>query len=433
MRAEFRRGEIDDITKPENKTARYNELEKKFDELVEAQRDILVKNEFDRIYTRDGGSGDERLHHRRHDRLLRHGAGEQAGALDVDGVRPALAPGLPRVLLRARRRLRGAADADRVDPAGQVPGGVQRRCSGNRTPYTWPVVGWPSDIPTSPRRRRTTTSPPTTPRTTHRRPRRRLRPEGRPKLAEEYFGRIPRGKTPPPEIMTLEPKWELTKSPRRARPRRTRSASIRWHTVPFQHKDSYAARPPRRDPQRPDRPALQGLVLPADGVATQRRAATIDSREVRRALRRRAPRPRKGRRPQELEQRHLRRDREAEKEPVPAEELQKVKNNFAANSYRRLSAQLPDPHPADDRTTATATGGRSTRGRRSSRRVTAADVQRVAKEYLDEGEPDRGALHPQGGRPPSRRIRRSRTSPSRPADDQGRAAAAHRGRATRTS
>ena len=34
MRAAYRRGEIDDLLKPENKTSHYRELEKKFDELI---------------------------------------------------------------------------------------------------------------------------------------------------------------------------------------------------------------------------------------------------------------------------------------------------------------------------------------------------------------------------------------------------------------
>ncbi|HEX7669263.1 MAG TPA: insulinase family protein, partial [Polyangiaceae bacterium] len=54
MRAALRRGEIDDVTKPESKTPRYKELEKEFDVLVKEQRDLLVKNEFDRIYTKQG-------------------------------------------------------------------------------------------------------------------------------------------------------------------------------------------------------------------------------------------------------------------------------------------------------------------------------------------------------------------------------------------
>src|SRR5688500_12146449 len=57
MREMYRRGEIDDIQKPENFTPRYRELEKQFAELIKQQRDILVKNEFDKIYTANGGSG----------------------------------------------------------------------------------------------------------------------------------------------------------------------------------------------------------------------------------------------------------------------------------------------------------------------------------------------------------------------------------------
>src|SRR3954462_5914670 len=45
MREAYRRGEIDDLLKPENKTERLKELEKQFAQLVKKQRDILVKNE----------------------------------------------------------------------------------------------------------------------------------------------------------------------------------------------------------------------------------------------------------------------------------------------------------------------------------------------------------------------------------------------------
>src|ERR1035437_10812186 len=56
MRVEYRHGVIDDLLKPENKTARYRELEKEFNRLITDQRDVLVKNEFDRIYSGAGGS-----------------------------------------------------------------------------------------------------------------------------------------------------------------------------------------------------------------------------------------------------------------------------------------------------------------------------------------------------------------------------------------
>jgi len=49
MRAEYRAGTIDDVLKPENRTARYKELETEFNKLIAEQRKILVKSEFDCI------------------------------------------------------------------------------------------------------------------------------------------------------------------------------------------------------------------------------------------------------------------------------------------------------------------------------------------------------------------------------------------------
>src|ERR1051326_5684100 len=51
MREAYRRGDIDDLLKPESKTPRLKELEKRSEELIASQRNILVKNEFDRVYT----------------------------------------------------------------------------------------------------------------------------------------------------------------------------------------------------------------------------------------------------------------------------------------------------------------------------------------------------------------------------------------------
>src|SRR5215470_7882674 len=55
MRAKLRRGEIDDLLKPENWTPRYKELDKRFDELVAQQREVIVKDQLDQIYTKNGG------------------------------------------------------------------------------------------------------------------------------------------------------------------------------------------------------------------------------------------------------------------------------------------------------------------------------------------------------------------------------------------
>ena len=57
MRKQIRAGAIDDLLKPENWTPRYRELQKQFQDLVQQERKVLVKNEFDKIYTANGASG----------------------------------------------------------------------------------------------------------------------------------------------------------------------------------------------------------------------------------------------------------------------------------------------------------------------------------------------------------------------------------------
>ena len=49
MRERLRRGEIDDLQRPESKTERYQELERRFDELVQKQRETIIKDQMDQI------------------------------------------------------------------------------------------------------------------------------------------------------------------------------------------------------------------------------------------------------------------------------------------------------------------------------------------------------------------------------------------------
>src|SRR5262245_40728152 len=57
LRAAYRRGEIDDITKPEAKTPRMKQLEARFDSLVAQQRANMIKNEFDLVLQKNGEIG----------------------------------------------------------------------------------------------------------------------------------------------------------------------------------------------------------------------------------------------------------------------------------------------------------------------------------------------------------------------------------------
>ncbi|MEO5762701.1 MAG: insulinase family protein, partial [Vicinamibacteria bacterium] len=55
MRERLRRGEISSMDDPAAKTARYKELEMKFDESVLKQRENIIKDQMDQIYTKNGG------------------------------------------------------------------------------------------------------------------------------------------------------------------------------------------------------------------------------------------------------------------------------------------------------------------------------------------------------------------------------------------
>jgi len=58
-------------------------------------------------------------------------------------------------------------------------------------------------------------------------------------LAKKYFERIPASDTPPPEIITEELE-QLQERRMRAIAETNPSVQIRWHAVPFVHRDSYA-------------------------------------------------------------------------------------------------------------------------------------------------------------------------------------------------
>ena len=130
MRLAQRRGEIDDLTKPESRTPRYRELEARFDSLVAEQRANMIKNEFELVLQKNGATMINAFTMRGHDRLLRDPAGEQARAVVLDRGRPAQEPRVPRVLLGARRGLRGAAPRPRVHAHRQVRRVPQRHLLG---------------------------------------------------------------------------------------------------------------------------------------------------------------------------------------------------------------------------------------------------------------------------------------------------------------
>ena len=378
MRAALRRGEVDDLMKPESKTPRYKELEAKFDALVKAQRDLLVKNEFDRVYTKAGGSG---MNAFTNSDITAYFITVPKNKLELwfwmESDR--LASPVFREFYSERdvvfeeRRLRTEST-----PTGRLDEAFEAKFWHSH-PYSWPVVGYPSDIPAITKAQADEYF------SLYYAPNNLTAvlvgdfdPKEALTLAERYFGRIPRGKAPPPEMTTLPAKWEAEMrflGEADANPQVT----VAWHTVPFQHKDGYALQVLAQLLSGRTGRLYKGLVLPANGSATEA-SARQDSRKYAGSLEIYAE-VKEGHTPEEAERAIHAEIEKLKAVPVPAEELQKVKNNVQAGAYRRLSANFPilvqllvNDGLGDYR--------ELNEGPKRIQAVTAEDVQRVAKTYL---------------------------------------------------
>ena len=377
MRAAYRRGEIDDLQKPENKTARYKELETKFNDLIAQQREILVKNEWDRIYTTAGASG---MNAFTSTDLTGYFITVPANKLELwmwmeseRILRPVFREFYAeRDVVFEERRMRTEST-----PLGKFEETYEAMLW-SAHPYLWPTVGWPSDIPAiskaqadefyalyySPQNITLILVGDFKADTAH-------------ALALKYFTRIPRGKTDPPDVVTLEVE-QLAEKRMYAEAEANPRVDISWHTVPFGHRDTYSLNILAQILSTRTGRLYKGLVLGKE-VATEvqanagerKWAGTFDiSGEVR-----------EGHTPEEVEQAIYGELERLKDEDVPENELQKVKNNFAAYEYRRLTSnmsilmQLIYSDGYGDWREINNAGPRH-------QAVTAADVRRVVNKYF---------------------------------------------------
>jgi predicted Zn-dependent peptidase len=377
MRAEYRLGKIDDMLKPENKTPRYKELEKEFNQLINDQREILVKNEFDRIYSGAGGSG---MNAFTSEDMTAYFVTVPANKLELWMWMES-----ERILHPVFREFYAERDVvfeERRMRTDSTPLGkfeeefnalFWESCS-----YAWPVIGWPSDISAISKAQADDFY------ATYYSPQNitlilvgDLDPSKAEALVRKYFERIPRGPRTPPDVVTLEVK-QLAEKRMNAEAETNPQADILWHTVPFRHRDSYALDILAELLSTRTGRLYKGLVL-GSGVATDiwARQSAMKWEGYFNA----GGEAKEGHTPQEVEQGVYDNLEKLKKEPVPPEELQKVKNNFAAGEYRRLSANYPilmhlirndgegDWHEINE-------AGPKIQA------VTAADVQRVANKYF---------------------------------------------------
>jgi predicted Zn-dependent peptidase len=337
MRAEYRHGDIDDLLKPENKTARYRELEEKFNQLIARQRAILVKNEFDRVYN---GQGASRMNAFTTEDLTAYFINVPANKLELwmwmESER------LLHPVFREFYAERDVVFEERRMRTDSTPLGKFAEefnaMFWESSPYSWPVVGWPSDIPAISKAQADDFY------ATYYAPQNitlilvgDFVPDAAAALANRYFDRIPRGPKTPPDVVTLEVK-QVAEKRMYAEAEANPQVDILWHTVPFGHKDTYALEILSEVLSTRTGRLYKSLVL-GSGVATEANAGQSSQKWA--GYFEAEGEAREGHKPEEVEQGIYENLEQLKKQEVPAEELQKVKNNFAAAEYRRLSANFP--------------------------------------------------------------------------------------------
>jgi predicted Zn-dependent peptidase len=377
MRASYRHGDIDDLLKPENQTPRYRELLKEFSSLISEQRQILVKNEFDRLYSGQGGA---QMNAFTSEDMTAYFITVPANKLELwmwmESER------IFHPVFREFYAERDVVFEERRMRTDSTPlGRFSEEFNAlfwESSPYRWPVVGWTSDISAISKAQADEFY------STYYSPQNislilvgDFSPTNAQALAQKYFERIPRGPRTPPDIVTLEVKQEAEKR-MNAEADTNPQVDILWHTVPFQHKDSYALQILSQILSTRTGRLYKNLVL-SNSVATEVYASQ-DSRKWE-GLFNAGGEAREGRRPEEVEQGIYENLDRLKQEDVPPEELQKVKNNFAAAEYRRLSANLPilfhmiENDGEGDWREINEAGPKI-------QAVTAADVRRVANAYF---------------------------------------------------
>lgn len=377
MREAYRRGELDDVTSPENKSARYQELEKEFNRLIQAQRDIQVKNEFDRIYRSAGSAGMNAF-------TMQDMTGYFIN-VPANKIELWMWMESERLLHPVFREFYAERDVvyeERRMRTESTPLGKFEETFNamfwDAHPYHWPVIGWPSDLPSISKAEAdefydTFYAPQNI----------TLILVGDfdsakvlPKL-ESYFGRIPRGKHDVPDVVTME-EPQIAEKRMYAEAEANPQVQIQWHTVPFAHRDSYALDILGELLSGRTGRLYKGLVLGKE-IATEAGAGQNSYKWA--GWFSAEGEARDGHTPEEVEQGVYAELEKLKTDEVPAEELQKVKNNFAAAEYRKLSSNhailmqlifnegLGDWHEFNNAAA-------------KYQAVTAEDIKRVANKYF---------------------------------------------------
>lgn len=381
----FFRGEIDDPWDPANDTEKLREVRAELVTLMDEQKEqTIVKNEFDRLYTNDGGSGMNAFTTNDHtfyfinvpSNKFELWAWMESDRLTDSVFREFYAE---RDVVHEERRLRTEST-----PTGKFDEQFNSMFW-TSAPYSWPVIGWPSDLNSY------TLEQAQNYYDTYYQPANLVGvvvgdfdPEQIKPVIESYFGRMSPGSGEVPPVATLEVD-QLAEKRMNAEVDAQPQVKIRYHAVPWNHKDSFALEM-LSNIMNGRTGRLYKSMVEGEEIATSA-SAMVSSAALG------APAKYDGyfefnattkgdATPEDLEQAWYEQIKRLQDELVPDRELQKVKNNVAANAFRRLGSnffllvQIGLFESLGE-------WEYINYGPKKLQAVTAEDIKRVANEYFD--------------------------------------------------
>ncbi len=338
LREMVRRGEISgSIYDPENATPRLRELKAELEKLYAEEKANIVKDELDQIYTREGASG------------LNAFTTEDQTAYFVTVPANKLelwfwleSDRLANPVFREFYSERDVVREERRMRVESTPTGTFEEqfdaMFWQSTPYHHPVVGWPADLESISREQAEAYF------ATYYAPNNitavlvgDFHPEKAIQLAHRYFGRLPRGQQEPPEVVSEEVA-QLAEKRFAAEAETNPEVVLRFHAVPFGHKDSYAFQLMadllnRRTGRLYRRLVEERKLAVGEPSARFRPLKYAGYFEVQAEVR-------GGVEPAVVEAALGEELQRLAQEPVGERELQKVKNQALAHSFRRLQSNF---------------------------------------------------------------------------------------------
>ena len=392
LREKQRRGEIRDMMDPAVRTPRLTELLGKFDALVAEQRALIVKDEMDKLYQEQGSTG---LNASTSEDRTFYIVGIPSNKLELwmwlESDR------LANPVFREFYSERNVILEERRQTLESRPGGTVDEAFNAMTwmahPYSWEVIGWPSDISQVTREQGSEFF------ATYYAPNNitailvgDFDVEKTWALAQKYFGRIPANPKGVPEVITLEP-TQPAEQRMVAEVERTPSVEADFKAVPAVHKDAAAlqvlgvvlggapmtGRPGMGGPMRPPSGRLHKSLVLGQKVATRATASFRGQKYG--GLFSVTATPGPGKRPDEVEPLLYAEVEKVVKEGVTDDELSRAKNAIRVAWYTRLESNSGIRESLSQAESA-GTYRDLLDAPKKVEAVTREDVQRVAKQYL---------------------------------------------------